>query len=130
MVFRLQITILVAETGLPWENSPSLLGETARIPWQSLVCCRWFTAHFIKYSHPEESPLLEGATLCVSLPTLHTTHKHTHVKRRMGGEDRPCPTALLPYPTHFAHMVSTHLELQKLETSLLMYREPGGNGGS
>lgn len=37
----LQITILVAETALPLENSASLLGETACIPWQNLVCCRW-----------------------------------------------------------------------------------------
>lgn len=36
----LQITILVVETALPWENSASLLLETACIPWQNLVCCR------------------------------------------------------------------------------------------
>lgn len=88
----LQITILVAETALPWENSASLLGETTCIPWQNLVCCRWFTARFIKYSHPEEIPLFEGATPVRGLPTLHTTHKHTHMKRLVRGEDRPCPT--------------------------------------
>lgn len=81
----------------------------------------------IKYSHPEEIPLFEGATpVCKFTHTTHYTHEQTDGRGGQALSDR----ALLPYPTHFAHMVSTHLELQKLETSLLMYREPGGNGGS
>lgn len=74
----LQITILVVETALPWENSASLLGETACIPWQNLVCCRWFIARFIKYSHPEEIPCLKGPLPCEVYP--HYPQAYTHEK--------------------------------------------------
>lgn len=116
MVFRVSKScpILIAKTGLPWGNLTSLLGEMACIAWQNLRCCRWFTARFVKYSHPEEIPLF-GPFPCLSLPTVHTTRRHTHMKRHWWEVRRTGPSgrALLTYHTHFALVVSAHHGLQK-----------------
>lgn len=110
-------------------NLTSLLGEMACVAWQNLTCYRWRTACFVKYSHSEEIPLF-GPFPCLSLPTVHTTHRHTHMKRH-GWEVRTGP--IRRSPAHLPHTLCSRgfrpsWVTETLQTSLLLCREPGGNG--
>lgn len=106
-IWSLQIRhILIAKTGLPWENLTSLLGKTSCISWQDLPLFAW-AIPIHKFTH---SP--------------HYTQAYTHEKNgREGRRTGLVPPTLLCFPRHCAHMVSTHHGLQKLSKLPFCCRE-------